>query len=370
VAVREERLQIKGFSVEALRAHFAARGFPAYRAEQVAAWLYGRGVEEPAAMTDLDLAFRRHLEDSWDFSALQLKTHQLSQDGTQKFGLRAADGALFEAVLIPEERRNTLCVSTQIGCPLACAFCATGAMGFLRNLSSAEIIDQVCHVQRLLSPQDKLTNIVFMGMGEPLLNFTALCEAIQLLLHPKAFGFAGRRVTVSTAGVVTRIAPLLRSVKVNLAVSLHAPRDALRDVLVPLNRRFPLALLFDSLRRVPEITARRPVFFEYTLIRDVNDSEADARELIHWVRSLPSKVNLIPMNAHADSDYAPSTPERSERFMAVLATADVTVTLRKNRGADIDAACGQLAARRTEAGGRGCVLPQPEQESRHAVCSG
>jgi 23S rRNA (adenine2503-C2)-methyltransferase len=248
-------------------------------------------------------------------------------------------------VLIPEPRRTTLCVSTQVGCPLACAFCATGALGFRRNLATAEILDQVLHMRALLEPGRQLTNVVFMGMGEPLLNLPAVIEAVRVLLHPKAFAFAPRRVTVSTAGLVPKIPELLEAVPVNLAVSLHAATDAVRDWLVPLNRRFPLAALFEALRALPGLGPRRPVFFEYTLIEGVNDAPADARALARLLSGLPSKLNVIPMNPHPDSPLRPPPPEVADRFLGALAARGVTVTLRRSRGADIAAACGQLAAR-------------------------
>jgi 23S rRNA (adenine2503-C2)-methyltransferase len=223
-------------------------------------------------------------------------------------------------------------------------------MGFTRNLTTAEIVDQVCRMQAVAGPEARITNVVFMGMGEPLLNLPAVLEAIALLVDPKAFGMAPRRVTVSTAGVVPRIADLLEAAPVNLAVSLHAASDEIRDVLVPLNRRFDLDALLGALRESPRITRRRPVFFEYTLIEGVNDSLAEARKLVERVRGLPCKVNLIPMNAHTDSPYKAPPEPVMERFMAELARAGLVVTLRRSRGADIDAACGQLAARRAAVG--------------------
>jgi 23S rRNA (adenine2503-C2)-methyltransferase len=335
----------KDHSIESLRTRFGAEGIAAYRAEQVAGWLYQRGVECIADMTDLGVELRARLATEWETRALEVESVSRSRDGTIKATLRARDDALIEAVLIPEENRTTLCVSTQVGCPLACSFCATGAFGFRRNLATSEIVDQVCRMRELLDEGRALTNVVFMGMGEPLLNLPAVTEAIRLLIHPKAFAIAPRRVTVSTVGLVPRIADLLDAVPVNLAVSLHATTDAVRDVLVPLNRRYPLATLLAALRESPRITPRRPVFFEYTLIAGVNDSLDDARRLPELLRGIPGKVNLIPMNAHADSDHAPPSEEVADRFLRELARAGMTVTLRRSRGPDIDAACGQLALR-------------------------
>jgi 23S rRNA (adenine2503-C2)-methyltransferase len=335
----------KDLSLPALRDRFAATGLPRYRADQWAGWVYGRGARDYEAMTDLPADLRLALAARWPLDVLELRDVQVSSDGTRKGRLRTHDGHEIESVLIPEEERLTLCVSTQVGCPLSCSFCATGAMGFTRNLRTSEIVDQVCRMQAVAGPDAPITNVVFMGMGEPLLNLPAVAETIALLVDPKAFGLAPRRVTVSTAGVVPRIAELLEPVPVNLAVSLHSARDAVRDVLVPLNRRFDLDALLGALRGCGRVNRRHPVFFEYTLIDGVNDSIEDARELARRVRGLPCKINLIPMNAHADSSHRPPPEPVMERFMAELVRARLVVTLRRNRGADIDAACGQLAAR-------------------------
>lgn len=341
----DPRPQLKDLSLGALRQRFAAAGLPAWRAEQVASWVYARGVEDPAGWTDLPRELRTRIAGEWRLRALEWDALERSADGTAKGRLRAADGALVEAVLIPDGERTTLCISTQVGCPLACSFCATGALGFTRNLSLAEILDQVCRMREALAPGQRITNVVFMGMGEPLLNLPRVIEAVHVLLHPRAFALGPRRVTVSTAGVVPRIPTLLAAVPVNLAVSLHAANDRLRDELVPLNRRFPLETLLGALRAAPELGPRRPVFFEWTLIEGLNDAPGDAAELAARIRGIPGKVNLIPMNAHADSAYRPPAAETCSRFAGELARRGITVTLRRPRGADIDAACGQLAAR-------------------------
>jgi 23S rRNA (adenine2503-C2)-methyltransferase len=319
--------QLKDFSPEALRDRLRAEGHPAYRAEQISAWVYARGVEDPQHMTDLDPKLRRSLAEDYEMRALEVDALERSQDGTLKGRLRARDGAVLEAVLIPEEERTTLCVSTQVGCPLACSFCATGTLGLDRNLTTAEIVDQVCRMRELLPDDRRISNVVFMGMGEPLLNLPNVLEAIRTLLHPKAFALAPRRVTVSTAGVVPRIGALLEAAPVNLAVSLHATTDAVRDELVPLNRRFPLAELLATLRALPRLSRRHPIFFEYTLMEGVNDSLDDARRLVALLKDIPAKLNVIPMNPHAGAPYRPPPDGRP-------------------RGSDIDAACGQLAGRR------------------------
>jgi 23S rRNA (adenine2503-C2)-methyltransferase len=339
-----ERRQLKDLPPDGLREVLAHQGLEPFRADQIAGWLYARGVEDPGAWTDLPAGLRQSLAQGWRTRALELDAVARSRDGTLKAVLRADDGARLEAVLIPEEGRTTLCVSTQVGCPLACTFCATGAFGFGRNLTAAEIVDQVCRL-RELAPERRLTNLVFMGMGEPLLNLPAVLLAIRTFVHPRAFALAPRRITVSTVGVVPRLPALLEAAPVNLAVSLHAASDELRDRLVPLNRRFPLATLIGALRASPHLGARRPVFFEYTLIAGLNDAPEEARRLARLVRGIPCKINVIPMNPHADSPCRPPAPEVTERFTAELAREGLRVTLRRPRGVDIDAACGQLALR-------------------------
>jgi 23S rRNA (adenine2503-C2)-methyltransferase len=336
---------LKDLDPVALRARLVAGGAAPYRAEQILAWLYARGVEDPLEMTDLARDLRERLAGEWRTRALETVRLQRSSDGTRKAMLRASDGAVLESVLIPDDDRTTLCISTQVGCALACSFCATGAMGFTRNLTTAEIVDQVCRMREALGPGERITNVVFMGMGEPLLNLPAVLRAIRILMHPRAFDLAGRRITVSTAGLVPKIRPLLEDAPVNLAVSLHATTDALRDELVPLNRRFPLEVLLGELRSLEAISARRPVFFEYTLLADVNDAPADAERLLRLLRGLPSKVNVIPVNPHPGSPYRAPGPEATDLFLGILSRGGMTVTLRRSRGADIDAACGQLAAR-------------------------
>jgi 23S rRNA (adenine2503-C2)-methyltransferase len=340
-----ERENLKDYALEELRERFARDGLAPWRADQVAGWLYQRGVDDLSAMSDLGLELRTRLADGWETRALEVVKVERSSDGTVKAMLEARDGVRIESVLIPEEDRTTLCVSTQHGCPLACSFCATGALGFGRNLTTAEIVDQVCRMRELLDPGRRISNLVFMGMGEPLLNLPALLPAVRLLVHPKAFALAPRRVTVSTVGIVPRIGELLRSVPVNLAVSLHASSDEVRDKLVPLNRRFPLASLLGELRSLECIHPRRPVFFEYTLIEGVNDSREDARRLAPLLRRIPSKLNLIPMNAHPDSPYRSPSEPVIDAFLREVAASGLRVTLRRSRGADIQAACGQLALR-------------------------
>ena len=339
------RPNLKDYALPALRDLCKARGWPAYRGDQIATWLYQNDATSLDEMTNLPAEMRSSLAADFDFSSLEIVTTQKSSDGTMKLLLGAHDAARIEAVLIPEERRQTLCVSTQVGCPLTCSFCATGALGFTRNLTAAEIVDQVLIARRQLADDEILSNLVFMGMGEPLLNLPAVSEAIRLFTDPKAFGMAARRITVSTAGVLPQIGPLLEVAPIHLAVSLHATTDEVRDVLVPLNKRFPINELLTTLREEPRINRRRPVFFEYTLMEGVNDSVEDARRLPALLAGIPSKVNVIPMNPHPDAPYRPPQPDVVDRFTATLHHAGLRVTLRRDRGRDIDAACGQLANR-------------------------
>jgi len=347
VSFMQSRLNLKNFSVENLREQLAGDGHAPYRADQIAGWLYGRGEDDLTRMTDLGAELREHLASQWETRALEIERFDLSADGTRKAVLRAHDGAEVESVLIPEEDRTTLCISTQVGCAMGCTFCATGFLGFTRNLSTAEIVDQVCRMRTAESDRN-ITNIVFMGMGEPLLNLPSVVEAIRILIHPKAFAMAPRRVTVSTVGVTPKIEELLNAVPVNLAVSLHATTESVRNRLVPLNRKFPLPELLHRLRTLPVVTQRRPVFFEYTLIAGVNDTEADARRMAPLLAGIPAKLNLIPMNPHSSTEFQPPDDATIDRFLRIVARTGMRVTLRRPRGEDIDAACGQLALRRTD----------------------
>ena len=337
---------LKNHARPALRGLFANEGISAYRADQVLSWLYGRGVDDIHAMTDLPVDLRESLAERWRSRALEVREVMTSVDGTKKLVLEAEDGSLLEAVLIPEERRNTLCVSTQVGCPLACSFCATGKMGLKRNLVVSEIVDQLMRARETLSGEEAISNVVFMGMGEPLLNLDAVRESIEIFTDPKGLGMAPRRITVSTSGIVPQIRPLLEVGPINLAISLHATTDDVRDVLVPLNKRFPLKTLLGALRSEELISRKRPVFFEYTLMKDTNDSLEDARRLSRLLAGIPSKVNLIPMNPHPDSSHEPPSRETCDAFAAQLHELGIRVTLRRSRGRDIEAACGQLAARK------------------------
>lgn len=327
-----------------LRSEFASTGAPAFRATQVARWLYGRRVRDFAAMANLPAALRGELSQTWRTHSLERIAVHDAADGTRKLVLGTVDGARIESVLIPEARRQTLCVSSQVGCSLDCAFCATGRMGLGRNLHADEIVDQVLHASEILAADGRaLTHVVFMGMGEPLLNLKQVVQAIRVLTHEDAFGLAPRRITVSTAGVAPKIAELGKAVPVRLAISLHAARDELRDVLVPLNRRFPIADLLAACAAFPT-PKRERLSFEYTLIAGVNDGADDARALAALARQARAKVNLIPLNEHPGTAYRRPSEARMDAFLGVLAAERVTATLRRSRGDDIFAACGQLGA--------------------------
>jgi 23S rRNA (adenine2503-C2)-methyltransferase len=333
---------LKDYPLAALREKFSANGFPAYRANQVMSWLYKHEVDDFDRMTDISVELREWLATNWRSRALEITRDQISIDGTRKLALETLDGNSIEAVIIPEERRTTLCISTQVGCSLACDFCATGTMGLTRNLTTAEIVDQVCRARAVVGEDDEISNVVFMGMGEPLLNLAAVRESIEIMTDPRGMALAPRRITVSTAGVVPRISELISIAPINLAVSLHATTDSVRDVLVPINKKFPLARLLDLLRSDPNVTRKRPVFFEYTLLEGVNDSLQDARRLPGLLRGIPCKINLIPANAHPGSQYRAPSQDVMDRFAEEVHRSGMRVTLRHTRGADIAAACGQL----------------------------
>jgi 23S rRNA (adenine2503-C2)-methyltransferase len=337
-----EPLSLLGLSAEELRARVCTDGLPRYRADQLLRWIHARAVLDFAEMTDLPREARAELAERYRSASLDVVERHPSSDGTQKLALATLEGDRIEAVIIPEERRRTLCVSTQIGCSLDCSFCATGRLGLSRNLRAEEIVEQFLHAARALAPE-RPTHIVFMGMGEPLLNLASVVQAIRVLTDPAAGGLSHRRITVSTAGVVPRLAQLGAETRVRLAVSLHATTDAVRDVLVPLNKRFPIAELLDACRRYP-VAPRDRISFEYTLIRDVNDAPEDADRLARLLRGIPAKINLIPLNEHPGAPYQRPDDVRIERFVRRVAQGPIPVSLRRSRGSDILAACGQLGA--------------------------
>ncbi len=315
-----------------------------YRAQQIMRWLYQRHVTDFAGMTDLSAALRKQLASAMDLSLPPVLHREHGADGTRKWLLDVGAGQAVETVFIPEPNRGTLCISSQAGCALDCAFCATGHQGFNRNLSSAEIIGQVVLAANELKPTP-ITNVVFMGMGEPLANYRNVLPVVQLLIDDQAFGLSRRRVTISTAGVVPHIRKLAEDCNVALAVSLHAPTDALRDRLVPINRVHPIAELLDACWTYAAGQASRQITFEYVLLDGINDSVAEARQLVKLLRNRPAKVNLIPFNAFPASEFRCSKQPAIDAFWRTLRDSGLIATIRRARGDDIAAACGQLAGR-------------------------
>jgi len=339
-----ERESLLGYTRSELRARFAEVGLQAYRADQVLRWIYARGVVDLGRMSDVGAKTRALLEDRFETRSLEVDRIASSTDGTRKLRLRTPDGAAIESVIIPDGRRRTVCISSQIGCSLECTFCATGRLGFGRNLRAHEILAQWIEAVALLSEiGERPTHIVFMGMGEPLLNLSNVIRSIRVLTDPQTGALSPRRITVSTSGIVPRIAELGAETRVRLAISLHATTDEIRNQLVPINRRFPLEMLLDACRAYP-VARRDRISFEYILIRGVNDAPEDAERLCKLLRGLPAKVNLIPMNEHAGADYRRPDDACIERFAEQLARAHMAVSVRKSRGDDILAACGQLGA--------------------------
>jgi 23S rRNA (adenine2503-C2)-methyltransferase len=326
-----------------LEAFFAQQGEKPFRARQVLRWLHQRHEADFAQMSDLAKELRAKLVASACVEAPQIVGDTTARDGTRKWLLKVDGANAVEAVFIPESSRGTLCVSSQAGCVLDCAFCSTGKQGFNRNLTTAEIIGQLWLANRLLEGERPVTNVVMMGMGEPLLNLDNVIPALRLMLDDNAYGLSRRRVTVSTAGVVPGIDRLRDECPVALAVSLHAPNDALRDRLVPVNRKYPLAELVKACNRYLEKAPRDFITFEYVMLDGVNDSDAHARELVALAGKVRSKFNLIPFNPFPRSVFKRSSPERIRGFADILARAGLTATTRKTRGDDIAAACGQLA---------------------------
>jgi 23S rRNA (adenine2503-C2)-methyltransferase len=314
-----------------------------FRARQVLRWVHKRREAQFERMTDIARELREKLAAGACIEPPRIVGDTLAADGTRKWLLKVDGANAVEAVFIPEARRGTLCVSSQAGCVLDCAFCATGKQGFNRNLTSAEIVGQLWLANGLLEGERPVTNVVMMGMGEPLLNLDNVIPALRLMLDDNAYGLSRRRVTVSTAGVVPAMDRLRDECPVALAVSLHAPNDALRNRLVPVNRKYPLAELIAACNRYLEKAPRDFITFEYVMLEDVNDGAAHARELVALAASVRSKFNLIPFNPFPNSGFRRSSPERIRRFAEVLQRAGLTVTTRKTRGDDIAAACGQLA---------------------------
>ena len=333
---------IKDASFEELSAFLTRRRHPSYRATQIRQWLFQKRATAFSEMTNVSHALRDELEEHFFISRPQVLRRAQSGDGTVKLLLGLADGASIESVLIPESRRLTLCISTQAGCGFGCAFCATALLGLKRNLTASEIVDQILEASRGLSAAERITHVVLMGMGEPLANYAQTAKALEIITDANwGIGISPRRVTLSTVGLVPQMQRLLAQTPVNLAVSLHAANDSLRAELMPVNRKYPLAQLIECCRALP-LPRRRRITFEYVLLAGVNDSERDARQLVALLASIRAKVNVIPFNPHPGSRFVRPDDHAIARFQRVLQEAGVQVNVRRPRGDDIQAACGQL----------------------------
>jgi len=347
------RTNLLGLTPEELEAFVVALGEKPYRARQLLVWIYKRWVSDFEAMTDLGKALRAKLAALAEIRPPEIVSEHASADGTRKWLLRAghSDGReqAIETVFIPEVGRGTLCISSQVGCALDCSFCSTGAQGFNRNLDSAEIVGQVWLANQRLGSgpggERAVTNVVLMGMGEPLANYRNVLPALKLFLDDRAFDLSRRRVTLSTSGLVPQLYRLAEDTNVALAVSLHAPNDALRNELVPINRRHPIAELLEACWHYLDAQNGRSITFEYVLLEGVNDQPEHARELAALLKGHDAKVNLIPFNPFPGTRYRRSPPPVVEAFRDDLNARGVTATVRRTRGDDIDAACGQLAGR-------------------------
>lgn len=333
-----------------LQAFFASIGEKPFRATQVMKWIHQQGVVDFDAMTNLSKALRLRLKEVAAITIPKVETMQTSQDGTRKWLLKLDNGNSIETVFIPEDDRGTLCISSQVGCALDCSFCATAQQGFNRNLTVAEIIGQLWLAEHTLRSQMEkdervISNVVMMGMGEPLTNFNNVVQAMSLMMNDFGYGLSRRRVTLSTAGIVPALLRLKEQSPVSLAVSLHAANDSLRDQLVPINKKYPLNQLIAACREYVEDDNRRHITFEYVMLKGINDNPSHARDLVKLLKGISAKINLIPFNPFPQSHYQRSTPEAIERFRDILIKAGLVTITRKTRGDDIDAACGQLAGK-------------------------
>lgn len=340
-------LNLLGFDRPAMQSYFSEIGEKGFRAQQLTKWIHQQGVTDFDQMSNLSKALRSELESKTVLEMPKVVFDQTSRDGTRKWVLQLDDGNRVETVFIPEDDRGTLCVSSQVGCALDCSFCSTGRQGFNRNLTSAEIISQLWLANLLLDeekkPGRKVTNVVMMGMGEPLLNFDNVVSAVRIMMDDFAYGLSKRRVTVSTAGVVPAMDRLGDTLDMRLAVSLHAPEDGLRDELVPINKKYPIAELIAACRRfIAKQDARSRITFEYVMLDGVNDQPEHARELIRLLKGIPTLMNLIPFNPFPDSGYSTSSAKQVKAFGEILSKNGMNTVVRRTRGDDIDAACGQL----------------------------
>ena len=352
-----DRINLVGLTRPQLRATLIAHGTPEDKAKmrenQIWQWIYQRGVRDFEAMTNLSKAYRAELAEHFEIALPEVVTRQLSADGTRKYLVRIAGGHEVETVYIPEEGRGTLCISPQVGCTLTCSFCHTGTQKLVRNLTPAEIVGQVMLARDDLgewpepgrNPKDEtrlLSNVVLMGMGEPLYNFEAVRDAMQIVMDGEGISLSRRRITLSTSGIVPEIARTAEEIGCMLAVSFHATTDEVRNKLVPINKIYPIAELLDALRAYPNLSNSERITFEYVMLKGVNDSDADARRLVKLIAGIPAKINLIPFNEWPGAPYERSDWERIESFADIVYKAGYASPIRTPRGEDIMAACGQL----------------------------
>jgi len=339
---------IIGLSRDDLHRDFIDAGIPKFRVKQIWHWLYHHGVRSFEDMPNIPKDLRSKLNDLYSITRPEITRAMTSIDGTQKWLLRFQDGEEAECVHIPESDRGTLCISSQVGCTLTCKFCHTGTQKLVRNLTSAEIIGQMMLARDAFGEWPTpfsnrlVSNIVMMGMGEPLYNFDNVAKALKIIMDPEGIALSKRKITLSTSGVVPMMDRCGEEIGVNLAVSLHAVRDDLRNTLVPLNKKYPLKDLMDACRRYPGVNNANRITFEYVMLKGVNDTPADAKELVRLIRGIPAKINLIPFNPWPNSDFECSTPDRIEAFSHIVQKAGYSSPVRTPRGRDILAACGQL----------------------------
>ncbi|UCE82079.1 MAG: 23S rRNA (adenine(2503)-C(2))-methyltransferase RlmN [Deltaproteobacteria bacterium] len=334
-------VSLKDFTPTDLEIWVQEAGQPAFRARQLLKWIYSQNIEDFEAMTDLSKNFRAWLAQNARIPCVVRERVLTDEDGTRKLLFRLQDGERIESVLIDEERRLTLCVSSQVGCALGCRFCLTGEAGFRRNLTAGEIVDQICAAKRELGPNERLTNLVFMGMGEPLANLEQVVKALEIITSDHGLNFSTRKITLSTVGLVPEMLKLSRLLPIKLAVSLHAADDETRSRIMPINRRYPLSELLEACRRL-EMPRRQRITFEYLLMDGVNDSTAAARQLAKLLKSLRAKINLIPFNEYPNAAFKRPSPGRIAAFQEILQEEHFTAIVRQSRGAGIMAACGQL----------------------------
>ena len=332
-----------------LKSFFIDLDEKAFRAEQLWNWLYVKGIDELSGLNNISKNIINKINEQYYLSQFKVSRSLLSKDGTRKWLFKLEDGKEIETVYIPDKNRGTICVSSQVGCSLSCSFCHTGTMKFLRNLSTSEILGQVMYVKNILndwnnkSDKKKITNIVFMGMGEPLLNYDNVIKSINVLTDQKGLAFSKRKVTLSTSGVVPKILDFKEDSDVNLAVSFHAAFDGIRDILVPINKKWPIAKLLDALKEYSKKRMHKRITFEYIMLEGINDSIKDAKELVKLIKPFRAKINLIPFNPWPGSNYKASSPDQIKVFKKfILDEGKLVATVRLPRGDDVLAACGQL----------------------------